>query len=440
MSAAYFGVIDLDPGPGTYTVSSPDPKRSTYVVKLNTAGNFLWAKHFTGKWHCWGRSLALDSLKNIYIAGSFSDSTDFDPDASVSILTTPTLSQNITATNFFLAKLDSTGQFIFAKSPYSTTYSHARVILNRSGEPILFGEKDSAQVYSIFLTKYTPGGAVTWSKSMSGTSVCEWRSITTDPANNICAAGTFNGTMDFDPGPGTYYLTDGIINTLFILQLDNNGGFNWVNAIPKAFANSSITDASGSIYIVGGFDTPTDFDPSDGITLLNASFLSSYILRLNPYGGFIWVKQIDEQIPNPSMTVINDITLDRFGNLYSVGSFTGSVDFDPDAGSFNMNCSQLNAFVQKMDQSLITSLEDVSKVSGITLFPNPTISQANLLIDTELRHGTCRLLDVNGNIVMEEKNLSGNLFSFDISSCSRGIYSLEVKDDKTLMRTKLIRN
>ncbi len=70
-TTGYFGsIVDFDPGPSTFTLQSAGNK-DIFISKLNGAGNFVWAKKVGGGSDDIGRSIAIDSVGNIYITGSF---------------------------------------------------------------------------------------------------------------------------------------------------------------------------------------------------------------------------------------------------------------------------------------------------------------------------------------------------------------------------------
>jgi hypothetical protein len=50
---------------------------SAYLVIIDSASNFIWAKNFDGTGSS-GSAVNVDALNNIYLTGSFSDTTDFD--------------------------------------------------------------------------------------------------------------------------------------------------------------------------------------------------------------------------------------------------------------------------------------------------------------------------------------------------------------------------
>ena len=71
-------------------------------------------------------------------------------------------------------------------------------------------------------------GDFAWAKGMGGTGDDAGYSIIVDSNNNVYTTGSFKGTADFDPGPGTFNLTSAGVNyNIFVSKLDNNGDFVW---------------------------------------------------------------------------------------------------------------------------------------------------------------------------------------------------------------------
>src|SRR5262245_6634547 len=60
------GTVDFDPGPGVYTLTG----NGCFIFKLDSAGNFSWAKQFAGGYtHC--TSIAVDHSGSVITTGSF---------------------------------------------------------------------------------------------------------------------------------------------------------------------------------------------------------------------------------------------------------------------------------------------------------------------------------------------------------------------------------
>lgn len=60
--------VDFDPGPGVYNLTAT---KDYDVFKLDTDGNFLWAKQIGGNRNDYGKGITLDSDSNVYVTGFF---------------------------------------------------------------------------------------------------------------------------------------------------------------------------------------------------------------------------------------------------------------------------------------------------------------------------------------------------------------------------------
>lgn len=76
----------------------------------------------------------------------------------------------------------------------------------------------------------------------------------------------------------------------------------------------------------------------------------------------------------------------------------------------------------------------------IHLFPNPTNGETNILLANGLNNGIIKLIDITGQIISEQRNLTGNNFIINLSEQSKGIYFIEINQGGNTSRVKLIRN
>src|SRR5258708_19018608 len=175
------------------------------------------------------------------------------------------------------------------------------------------------------------GQNLLWVKQFGGPNSDEGRSVTVDKQGNVLTTGVFEGTVDFDPGAGTFNLTSvSASNDVFISKLDPNGNMLWTKQIGGAgneYAFSITTDASGNIYVIGIFSGTADFDSGSGT--FNMTSVSAgediFITKLDPSGNLLWAKQMGG--------ISNDygysIALDASGSVYSTVYFQYTPDFDP---------------------------------------------------------------------------------------------------------------
>ena len=95
-------------------------------------------------------------------------------------------------------------------------------------------------------------------------------SIDVDATGNVYTNGYFSGTVDFNPGIGTFNLTS-TSTDMFISKLDVNGNFVWAKATNGGCFGAGIAlDVNGDIYTTGYFFNITDFDPNIGVTNLTS--------------------------------------------------------------------------------------------------------------------------------------------------------------------------
>lgn len=200
----------------------------------------------------------------------------------------------------------------------------------------------------------------TWAKSFGLRDFWdEVYGMTTDKEGNIYITGNFTGNTDFDPGVGNFYMNASGREDIYILKLDKQGDFLWakqlVNSDPAITsqnfrANAITADESGYLYLAGWFKNSVDFDPGTNHVSLTATDQNVFILKLDSYGNFTWVKQIN----STERSLGYSITLDTPGNIYLGGIFIGTSDFDPGPGVNNLTAAASKAwdgFVLKLDNA-----------------------------------------------------------------------------------------
>jgi len=163
-----------------------------------------------------------------------------------------------------------------------------------------------------------------------------------------------------------------IITTLILIYLNSMGqGFNWVKELGGGsggvFPASIAVDASGNVYTVGGFQGTEDFNPGLGVNNLTAIGNSDvYISKIDAFGNFVWIKQIGGALIENALS----IKLDLVGNLYVSGGYQGTVDFNPNAGIYNItSVGPRDAFVVKLD--VLGNFIWAKSMGGISAYTEP---------------------------------------------------------------------
>ncbi len=179
---------------------------------------------------------------------------------------------------------------------------------------------------------------VDWVRSFGNTGNEYGRSVTTDGIGNVYTTGTFTGTVDFDPGASVHNLVSTGADDIFIVKLNVTGNFLWA----KSFGNTGFSDRSncikvdsqGNVYVTGWFTGTVDFNPGPATFTLSAlTGYDAFILKLDASGNFLWAANFGAhsiQINGPSLAI------SQAGDLYLVGYFGATVDFDPGPGTFSL--------------------------------------------------------------------------------------------------------
>ena len=365
-TGGFQGTVDFDPGTEVFNLTSAGGS-DIFFSKLDTNGNFLWAKAMggAGEYNS-GQSIYLDNSDNVYVAGRFSETVDFDPGQ---------WTFNLTSTGneaLFISKLDSNANFLWAKAILQGPdwKGLGGVTMDDSGNVYIIGSfkgtadfdagpavfnLTSAGGWDIFISKYDTNGNFLWAKAMGGAGEYDnGSSIYLDDSGNIYTTGGFQGTADFDAGPAIFNLTSAGDSDIFFSKLDNNGNFLWANAIGGAYRDAGkglSVDESGNIYIIGDFKGTVDFDPSGGVLLLtSASESDLFVCKLDNGGNLTWAKAIGG-ISSP-FTNANELFVESTGNIYITGYFEGTVDFDPSTEVFNLtSASKWDIFISKLDNN-----------------------------------------------------------------------------------------
>ena len=238
--------IAVDASGNVYTTGSITPLGESeyiFVTKQDSSGDRTWAKIMGGTGYAAAYGIAVDPPGNVYTTGYFSETVDFDPGGGVANIS------SLGPEDIFISKLDSNGEYVWAKNMGGTSsdYGNSIAIDNLGFVYITGGFEDtlyffpeslipnltSEGIRDIFVSKLDSDGSFVWAKAVGGTLDDGANDIAIGQLSSVHTTGWFKGTVDFDPGPGTYSLVsnENKINT-FILKLDGSESFPWPMFLP----------------------------------------------------------------------------------------------------------------------------------------------------------------------------------------------------------------
>jgi len=357
----FYGTADFDPGDGIYELTAVG-EFDVYITKLDPNGEFVWAGSMGGIDYDYGYSIATDSDDNVYVAGYYADTADFDPGEEVYELTANGWE------DIFIMKLDVSGNFIWAKSiggpdfdgiTSLTTDSSGNVYATGgfNGTADFDPGEDTYDLISwgaadIFALKLNPNGDFIWAKNMGGLSQDFGQSVTVDEESSVYITGNFQSpAADFDPGNENYPLNSQGNNDIFMMKLDTSGNFVWAKNIGGDMSDfgAEIIVNAGNVYATGFFDGTLDFDPGEGVyELTSEGDINSFVIKMDTAGDFIWAKNFRGTNDNYSQS----IAVDSEGNVFTSGWFYETIDFDPGDGVYELtSAGEEDVFISKLTAS-----------------------------------------------------------------------------------------
>ncbi len=351
MTGYFNGTIDIDPSLGVCNLTS-NYYASSFLVKYNTTGSFNWAfmlGAYDNTSKVYNTSVVNDTEGNVYIAGYFAGTVDFDPGSGSQIFTS---NGNF---DYYIAKYDSAGNYIWAFSigGLSTDMIHSMCIDN-SNNLYVFGitsentdidpdtsvfinyDTGISPYYQEFIAKYNENGNFIWGKNFPGRFYNDASSIKVDKRNNIVITGQLLQNGDFDPGPDTCLLSSYGSYDIFISKFDSSGNFIFAENMGSSGYDAGLSmafDEANNIYIIGLFNDTVDFDPDT-----SSFFLSScgdndiFIAKYDSIGRFLNAFSIG----GAGLDIGYAITLDPLENIYVTGCFHDTTDFDPSMNNYEL--------------------------------------------------------------------------------------------------------
>ncbi|MFM9985475.1 MAG: T9SS type A sorting domain-containing protein, partial [Flavobacteriales bacterium] len=309
-------------------------------------------------------ALLLDGDENIYIAGDFEGTVDFDPGVNV------VQAISLGAHDSYVAKYSPTGELIWAK--FFGAFQQQGITgmdMDNEGNLIFTGNfqytvdfdandgvaeltplvNESSE--DVFVAKWTSNGEFVWVKQLGGMGSQSSFSMALDTQDNILITGNFTDVMDCDPDAGEFLLTPiGTNFTAFIVKLSSNAEFLWAKQIGDGSQDIGMivkTDDYLNIYYAGHFDGTVDFDGG-----LNGGELTAYgsrdvfICKLAFDGSFLWVSRFGgAETEHPV-----DMDIDTDGNVYVTGFFQATCDFDPSDAVQNLSVyGQYDGFISVLN-------------------------------------------------------------------------------------------
>jgi hypothetical protein len=226
-------------------------------------------------------AMAMDSLNNIYMYGSYSGSA-----LSIYNAQTPPLQPVITTTSLALA-----------------------------------GGAD------IFLIKYTSELQLVWATRMSSAGTELDRNLTIDSNNNIYLTGAFGAQMTFYNSGGTQIfriIPAPVSLGAFVAVYNTNGIGNWVAYMDSVATDIGVGisyDSIGNVYVSGIFQntlTAYNINGTTNFTLTSSANQDIFLIKYNASGFVQWITKMSSPAGD---NTVSQLLVDSNNYLYISGTY-----------------------------------------------------------------------------------------------------------------------
>jgi hypothetical protein len=296
----------------------------------------------------------------------------------------------------------------------------------------------SSGLFDIFFSKFDNSGNFIWAKGLGGSNYDYATFIQTDAAGSIYLTGGFQSTADFDPTANTSTLSSMGDYDIFIAKYDNSGNYVWSKGIGSV--NKDFGNAfqldNSGNIYLTGYFSNTA-DFDPGAGVQNLVSQGNYDIFIAKYDNSGNYVWA-EGIGGVNQDDAWAMCKDASDNIYITGGFSAIADFDPGADTAALASAGMNdVFIAKYSSTLAGIKTETAGDSGFKLYPNPFQSKIQLKSESP-GDGKWIISNNLGKIVYEASARSGN--EIDLSFLEKGIYYLEVQKHEQRKTFKIIKD
>jgi len=314
-----------------------------YVAKYDLAGRLLWARGYGGTNDERLTSFTADRAGNLYLGGAFKARTDFGP----LIVEATKVVQSATVTQFgtdgFVAKLDATGQPLWAKN---------------------FGGANN-----LFIAETT----VT--------------AVAADPTGVFFTANRSSGTATLLPGL--------LATPRYLARLNAAGELLWTQEFTTRGETLLAADAAGNAVLAdtvlqGGLPGTATFGAG---TLAVPPFAGTVLAKFNPAGSLLWFRALDEKLPfvdDARSATVQKLAFAPNGELVIAGKLPGGTS----SAITRSSGQRFDLFELPSTNNMVVNSSDIflarlapEFVAAAPLFVREPASQTGLLQDRLVLEG-----------------------------------------------------
>lgn len=286
------GAAQTQPGGGTCFLivppaGYPAPCYQAYIAKSDGSGNTVFATYLGGASNSNGEVIAVDTLGNIYVAGTTGSSFPTTAHAAI-----PASSSNAT----FAAKLSADGsKFLYVTFLPSSMAAVNSIAVDAQGNAYIAGATSTdygIAMHASVVKLSADGSTVVYTKVLAGSDQDSASSVAADAAGNAYVTG-LTSSPDFPVTAGVVQAQLAGVQNAFVTKLDPSGNIAFSTYLGGSGKDSGAAvevDGSGNVYVAGpttSLNFPTTAGSVEPIALIPAwsTTPQGFVAKVTPRGN-----------------------------------------------------------------------------------------------------------------------------------------------------------
>ena len=380
---AFEGSVDFDPGPGRFVLTSRGGSYDAFVLSLAGTGAFRWAGDLGGVGLDDATAVVVRPGGRFLLGGRFEGTADLDPGPAVLNVT------SAGGADAFLVELTESGALDSARVLAGTSTDTVTALAESAAGGVLIGGSfrgttdfdpgpgelllTTQGVEDGFLVSLDDKGALLRAGQIGGPAVDQVMAVASGADGAVFFGGCLSDGADLDPDPDATFVTpsaggsDG-----FVAKLTPEGELSWVRTVQgrqiECVQDLAVSD-DGGVVAAGGFSSfAARFDLPDGEFFQLRGGSNAFVWRIRSSGSFHWAAGLGLPGAFANAYALAGLPNDE---LVITGAFTGTGDFDPGPGTFELMAEGLHDLY-------LARLRSVDEAPTVRRVPGdyPTIQQA----------------------------------------------------------------
>lgn len=440
---------------------------NAFLIKFDSAGNYLWGKSFGGNSQDYSTDVTIDDNDNIILCGYFlSDSVFFDT----------ILLHSTGVTSIFTTKLDSLGNVLWANTAIGSGYDRIRSIYTDHASNIYitgqiggnFLTFDSITMINnhypaeqFFITKYGHGGNVLWCKSSDSYQHVEVVHISGEDSS-LYVTGNYIDSLILE-NDTLFEVDTGFTNSdknIFLAKYSSvTGDLQWSKRLggnSKCNVSGVIKQQNGNNLLCGYYqehvfynitaidtDTVISYFYFNSGSIVNVDSISGqklFFYSFDSNGNNNWFDTLEGfkvNIGNGGHEQFRIVATGDGG--IAIAAVLGGDSlrvrniFLPDSRFFDWFVVKSHPFLTGINTLQITS-------DQISVYPNPSTGKFLYVLSSDMRNATINIYDIYGKKVFAEnlKIISTNQVYELLFNASAGIYFINFSNQYSSHSIKVI--